>query len=90
MEAGDFALTLGGDHGIASGSIAGVLRKHPDLRVVWLDAHADLNTPATSPSGNYHGMPVAHLMGLFDGHPKGYEWMADVPVVPKENFLTTL
>ena len=87
VDAGDFALTIGGDHGIATGSIAGVLRKHPDLRVVWLDAHADINTPATSPSGNYHGMPVGHLMGLFGAHPKGYEWMAEVPVLPKENIV---
>jgi arginase family enzyme len=45
-------------------SIAGIAAAHPDPAVVWVDAHADANTPATSPSGHYHGMPAAHLMDL--------------------------
>lgn len=52
---GRFVLTLGGDHSIAMGSIAGVLRARPDTRVLWVDAHADFNTPQGSPSGNMHG-----------------------------------
>lgn len=63
-------LVLGGDHSVAAGSVAGVARalreRGAALGVVWLDAHADLNTPDTSPSGNVHGMPVAHLFGLGD------------------------
>jgi arginase len=54
--AGDFILTIGGDHSIAAGSIAGILTVRPDTFVVWVDAHADINTPQTSPSGNLHGM----------------------------------
>ena len=56
---------MGGDHSIATGSISGVLKSYPDIKIVWVDAHADINTPEVSPSGNYHGMPVAHLLGLF-------------------------
>lgn len=52
---GRFVLTLGGDHSVALGSVAGVLRARPNTRVLWVDAHADLNTPEGSPSGNMHG-----------------------------------
>ena len=57
---------LGGDHGISMATIAGVSQNVDDLQILWIDAHADVNTPKTSPSGNLHGMPVAHLMGLTD------------------------
>lgn len=57
-------VALGGDHSIALGSIAGVLTNEPNVGVIWFDAHTDINTEATSPSGNAHGMPVAALMGL--------------------------
>ena len=63
---GDFCLTLGGDHSMAAGSIYGLLKAIPDLSVIWVDAHGDFNTPLTSPSGNFHGMPVAALTGVFD------------------------
>lgn len=58
---GNFPVMLGGDHSLAIGSIAGALEHYPRLAVLWVDAHADLNTPATSPSGNYHGMSLAAL-----------------------------
>jgi arginase len=62
---GQCPVTLGGDHSIAIGSILGVARycqeRQLPLTILWLDAHADFNTPATSPSGNLHGMPVALL-----------------------------
>ncbi|MBV8085893.1 MAG: arginase [Chloroflexi bacterium] len=60
---GHFPLVLGGDHSIALGTIAGVLDAREDVGVLWIDAHGDINTPATSPSGNVHGMPVAVLLG---------------------------
>lgn len=75
-ESGCIPLTLGGDHSIAMGSIHGMLEVHPDLRVLWVDAHSDINTPEISPSGNMHGMPVGFLMQLVD--PKNYdglEWL---------------
>lgn len=67
--AGRLVLTLGGDHSIAIGTISGVAqatreRLGRDLAVIWVDAHADINTPETSDSGNIHGMPVAFLTGL--------------------------
>jgi arginase len=72
---GHFTLVLGGDHGLATGSISGLKKAHPNLKVVWIDAHGDANTPEGSPSGNYHGMPVAHLLGWIpDGHVPGFDW----------------
>jgi len=67
MDAGRFPLVLGGDHSIAIGTISGIVRSMrrdgKRLGVVWVDAHTDMNTPATSPSGNIHGMPVSCLLG---------------------------
>ncbi|KAM5165578.1 arginase-1 [Mantella aurantiaca] len=59
---GRVCLTIGGDHSLAVGTIAGHAKVHPDLCVVWVDAHADINTPMTSPSGNLHGQPVSFLI----------------------------
>ncbi|ADH64407.1 arginase [Allomeiothermus silvanus DSM 9946] len=60
-----FPIVLGGDHSIAMGSVSGASRKER-IGVIWVDAHADFNTPETSPSGNIHGMPLAALCGLGD------------------------
>ncbi len=62
--AGQFPLVLGGDHSIAMGTIAGLLDSWEDVGVLWVDAHGDINTPETSPSGNVHGMPVATILGV--------------------------
>jgi arginase len=59
----DIVVTLGGDHSVAMGSIAAALDRPHQLGVIWVDAHADFNTPETTPSGNVHGMVVAALMG---------------------------
>jgi len=65
-----FPLILGGDHAQAIGSIAGIAsscrKNNKTLGVVWVDAHADMNTPETTPSGNIHGMPLAISLGLGD------------------------
>lgn len=72
---GGFTLVLGGDHGLATGSISGLKEAHPDLKIVWIDAHGDCNAPEGSPSGNYHGMPVAHLLGWMpEGSVPGFDW----------------
>ena len=55
---------LGGDHSVALGSLVGMAAVHGPGGVVWIDAHGDLNTPATSPSGNVHGMVLAAALGL--------------------------
>jgi arginase len=62
-----FPLVLGGDHSIAIGTLAGVAKHYKNLGVIWYDAHGDLNTEETSPSGNIHGMPLAASLG--HGHP---------------------
>ncbi|MBZ9716011.1 arginase [Deinococcus multiflagellatus] len=65
-----FPLTIGGDHSVSMGTVTGnALRLAPGggrLGLIWVDAHTDYNTPDSSPSGNIHGMPVAHLTGLGD------------------------
>ena len=67
LEEGFFPLVLGGDHSIAVGVAAGVsshFRKDKkQIGYIWLDAHGDMNTPESSPSGNVHGMPLAAIMG---------------------------
>jgi arginase len=63
MRAGHLPLVLGGDHSLAIGSLAGVAHVRPQIGVIWCDAHGDFNTPATTPSGNIHGMPLAVATG---------------------------
>jgi len=70
-------VTLGGDHSVATGSIIGQCRARKKVSVIWVDAHNDLNTPVTSPSGNVHGMALSFLLrGLGEGMSliPGYEW----------------
>ena len=66
-DAGELPITIGGDHSIAIGSLAGVVKsfrkREQRLGLIYLDAHADMNTPETTPSGNIHGMPLAALLG---------------------------
>ncbi|MGB7547345.1 MAG: arginase [Terracidiphilus sp.] len=68
LEEGMTPLVLGGDHSLAVGSISGVSefyrRQGQKIGVIWIDAHSDINTPETSPSGNVHGMPLASLLGM--------------------------
>jgi arginase len=68
MARGQIPLVLGGDHSVAIGTIAGVSRhfrkRKARIGVIWLDAHPDMNTPQTSPSGNVHGMPLACSIGM--------------------------
>jgi len=68
LEAGKFPLVLGGDHSVAAGTMAGLAefyrRENKKVGLIWIDAHSDINTPETSPSGNVHGMPLAAILGL--------------------------
>src|SRR5215813_15526254 len=68
LKAGELPIVLGGDHSIAIGSLSGVSaycrEQNQSLGLIWFDAHADMNTPETSPSGNIHGMPLAALLGF--------------------------
>jgi len=68
LEAGKIPIVLGGDHSVAAGTMAGVAEFHrrqgQKVGLIWIDAHTDINTPETSPTGNVHGMPLAAIMGL--------------------------
>jgi arginase len=68
LEEGMTPLVLGGDHSLAVGSVSGVAefyrRRGEKIGLLWIDAHSDINTPETTPSGNVHGMPLAALLGL--------------------------
>ncbi|NNC76679.1 MAG: arginase [Woeseiaceae bacterium] len=70
LEDGNTPLVIGGDHSIAMGTVSGLstfLRKNDqELGLIWFDAHGDMNLPEFSPSGNIHGMPLAHLLGYGD------------------------
>jgi arginase len=70
VASGSFPVVLGGDHSVAMGTLAGLSRHFASrgerLGVIWFDAHADSNTPETSPTGNIHGMPLAVALGLGD------------------------
>jgi arginase len=67
IDANELPITIGGDHSIAIGSLAGVVKafrkRNERLGLIYFDAHADMNTPDTTPSGNIHGMPLAALLG---------------------------
>lgn len=73
LENYSFPFVIGGDHSLALGSLAGASHFHGDnLAVIWIDAHGDINTPETSPTGNIHGMPLAASMGV------GYEKLTSI------------
>src|SRR6478609_4961108 len=103
LEAGMVPLVLGGDHSVAAGTVAGVAefyrRQNQKIGLIWIDAHTDINTPESSPSGNVHGMPLAATMGLgpaelaniFDFSPKVKAencvlvGVRDIDAIEKEN-----
>jgi len=70
LQDNEFPMIIGGDHSIAMGTVSGVSSFYRDqnkkIGLIWFDAHGDMNTPGTSPSGNIHGMPLAHLLGQGD------------------------
>jgi arginase len=69
-----FLLNVGGDHGLGLGSVHGILEHSPDSVVVWADAHGDINPPTSSPSGNFHGMPLAFLIEGLKHHSR-FSWL---------------
>ncbi|WP_409303808.1 arginase [Peribacillus sp. SCS-155] len=85
IESGSFPLVLGGDHSIAIGTLAGTAKHYENLGVIWYDAHGDLNTEETSPSGNIHGMPLAVSLGL--GHEDLVNLHAYTPKIKPENVV---
>ncbi|KAJ2688050.1 Arginase, catabolizes arginine to ornithine and urea [Coemansia sp. RSA 1285] len=84
-EAGRLAVTLGGDHSIAMGTLSGSAAVYgSDLCVVWIDAHADINTPETTGSGNLHGCPLAFVLGLCEAK-EPFDWI--VPRLRKDRLV---
>ncbi|MFD1173907.1 arginase [Oceanobacillus picturae] len=85
IQTGNFPLVFGGDHSIAIGSLAGISKHYENLGVIWYDAHGDLNSEDTSPSGNIHGMPLAISLGI--GHDRLTNIAAYTPKVKPENIV---
>jgi arginase len=87
LEAGKVPLVLGGDHSVGAGTVAGVAefyrKQNQKIGLIWIDAHTDINTPDSSPSGNVHGMPLAAIMGL--GPPELTKIFDFSPKVAPEN-----
>ncbi|SGZ49890.1 CIC11C00000004770 [Sungouiella intermedia] len=73
---GTLPVTIGGDHSIGTATVAAALENNPDTCVLWIDAHADINSPKTSDSGNLHGCPVSFIMGIDkDSYPPEFSWV---------------
>lgn len=85
IKANRFPLILGGDHSLSIGSLAGISKYYENLGVIWYDAHGDLNTAESSPSGNIHGMPLAISLGL--GHSELVNIADYSPKVKPENIV---
>jgi arginase len=87
LEAGKIPLVLGGDHSVAAGTVAGVAefyrKQNQKIGLIWIDAHTDINTPDSSPSGNVHGMPLAAVIGL--GPPELVNILGFSPKVEPDN-----
>jgi arginase len=82
LEEGSLPLVLGGDHSVAMGTLGGLARARGLGGVLWIDAHSDLNTPESSPTGNVHGMPLAAAIGLTDDRFDSDAWT--LPAVAPE------
>ena len=89
LEEGFVPLVLGGDHSIAAGAVTGVAahfrKQKKQIGYIWLDAHGDMNTPESSPSGNVHGMPLAAVMGY--GAPELVDLLGFKPKVEPQNIV---
>lgn len=76
---GQFPLTIGGDHSIGMATVAAFIKNFPEGGVIWVDAHADINTPSTTDSGNIHGLPVSFPMKLeSELWPKQFDWIKNL------------
>ncbi|KAI3628274.1 CAR1 [Malassezia furfur] len=79
--AGELPLVLGGDHSLGTGSMIGLNRVYPDVATIWVDAHADINTAKTTPSGNLHGCPVSFALGLEGSYVEPFKsWLPNPPI----------
>lgn len=84
-----FPVTIGGDHSIGMSTISAFINAHPSGGIVWVDAHADINTPSTTESGNLHGCPVAFAMGLDrENWPPHFKWIEELTHLVKPEQIT--
>lgn len=87
LDQGEIPIVLGGDHSIAIGTVSGVAEhfrsRNESIGLIWVDAHADMNTPESSPTGNIHGMPLATVLGM--GHSRLVEMGGFWPKVAPKN-----
>lgn len=71
-----FPIVVGGDHSIGTATVAAALEHNPDTCVLWIDAHADINSPKTTESGNLHGCPISFIMGIDkESYPPEFSWV---------------
>ncbi|KAK6201249.1 arginase [Scheffersomyces amazonensis] len=85
LEAGELPITIGGDHSIGTATVSAALEHNEDTCVLWIDAHADINTPLTTESGNLHGCPISFILGIDkESYPPEFSW---VPAKLKANKL---
>lgn len=88
-EQGSFPLTVGGDHSIGMSTISAFINANPTGGIIWVDAHADINTPSTTKSGNLHGCPVAFAMGLDkENWPPHFKWLDSLKTLVKPEQIT--
>jgi arginase len=89
LQKGQLPVIIGGDHAIAIGTFSGIAAHYREqdepVGLIWFDAHADINSPETSPSGNIHGMPLAALLG--DGNDRLADLFGFTPKVDRERFV---
>lgn len=84
-----FPVTVGGDHSIGMSTISAFINVHPEGGIIWVDAHADINTPSTTESGNLHGCPVAFAMGLDrENWPPQFKWLDELKHTVKPEQIT--
>lgn len=78
----DLLITIGGDHSIGTATVLSAIKKNKDIFIIWVDAHADINTPITSFTKNYHGMPLATCLKLYDRELyEGFEWTSKTEIL---------
>jgi arginase len=89
----DILLTVGGDHSIGAATVTGMKKVHPNLKVVWVDAHPDCTdsrarTPTKMHNENYHGMPLSHITGMTTIPKLPYwSWLQDQPLLDPRNVV---
>lgn len=75
FQLGQTPFLIGGDHSQAFATVSAVVENDPDVKVLWVDAHGDINTPESSPSGNTHGMPLSGLLNIVDRSEFNMPWL---------------